>query len=296
MWYILGKITIKITMTNDVEILERYYKSFINLESQKDFLIGLKDYLNFIETTPDFKKILDELLAQPKPLEDEIKKLSVSALAELSRIHKELLDYIQKNKINNEVINQQLREYDAWYRNEVRSSKSMPFEIHDLLSTIVEFLYQMPEHKEFASKYIEFSKDKTYIRHYLSVPECSKFDELERDIAEKAKTELWGQVLYILQLFKILARRDELKKKFESDKSADIQNDVVATAVVFHEWSNIQEGKLSGSLAFFDIAKIRPTIIRLENYLLRGFSEKAKQKIKSTAIKNALRKAKFGYY
>ncbi len=264
-------------MSKQAELLDRFYYSFINLDNPKDFFYGLRDYIDFIEGVPELKKITDELSDQSKPLEERLKRLDKVAVEKMEEIHKELLSYITENKISKPAIDEALKEYDAWLGGKVVGSNSLPDSLHDQLSDVVNFLYQLPEHKDFASRYVIFSKDKTYIKHYLFPKEISDYFETLTELKEKYKTELWGQMSEVNRLYQIIKRGGERRK--ELVKSAIEENSLKASYelfanhdIILGEWRRIETERFD-DIVIFDTKRIRPIITRFQNYLLREVSE-----------------------
>lgn len=62
-------------MKDKIEVLDRYFKSFIDLENDRDFFIGLYDYLKYLDTTPEIERAAAKLPAIRQEKEAEIKNL-----------------------------------------------------------------------------------------------------------------------------------------------------------------------------------------------------------------------------
>lgn len=79
---------------NKLDILERYYNTFINLEDPRDFFIELADYIELIDSVPEFEAVTKDILAQKKPLEERLAALEKVCLERIAKIHDELLAYV----------------------------------------------------------------------------------------------------------------------------------------------------------------------------------------------------------
>jgi len=55
-----------------LDILERYYNAFINLENPRNFFIGMADYLEFADSIPEFDHITKNIFAEKKALEEKL--------------------------------------------------------------------------------------------------------------------------------------------------------------------------------------------------------------------------------
>lgn len=97
-----------------LDILERYYNAFINLENPKDFFIGLGDYLEFADSVTEFDRITGEILAQRKSFEEKLEVFKAKALEKISAIKKELFEYVSREKIQSETIGRAFKDYEDW--------------------------------------------------------------------------------------------------------------------------------------------------------------------------------------
>lgn len=54
-----------------LQLLDRYFNSFIYVESPREFFIGLAEYLEYADSVPEFDKITTDLYNKRLPLENE---------------------------------------------------------------------------------------------------------------------------------------------------------------------------------------------------------------------------------
>lgn len=283
-------------MNKETELLERFYISFINLDDPKDFFYGLRDYIDFVKESPDFNRILAKLLYKKETFEDSLKKLDLIAIRKLSGIYKELSDYISQNKITeNNTINEALGSYNSWLNNKT-TGLTNPEGLYEDLYDIIQCLYEITDHKEFASRYIIFNTNKSYVKYYLYPKEYKEYYESLKDFKEKYKSELWGQMNEVIRYYQIIKKGKEKRK--ELVKSATEDNDLNATyeLILSHnsllgEWINIEEGKYH-RLQFFDIKKFRPTMVRFHNYLLKELSRPPKDYFANFSLENLIKAQK----
>lgn len=267
-------------MSRDIELLDKFYSSFITSDNPKDFFNGMADYAEFIDSIPEFEKISTELLNQRNPFVERRIQTDKTAVEKMKEVHVELVAYITKNNIDRAGIKQALREYDAWLNGEATGGQDLCDNLHDLLCDIIRYLYESgtPEYKEFACRYIIFWKDKTSIKHWLYPQEIADYFDAVKDLDEKRETELWGLVGQVSRLYQIIKkgrdRRKELVKSSIENKSGKAIYELVFNHdILLGEWIQIEEGKF-GDIVFFDIKKIRPIITRLQNYILKELNKK----------------------
>jgi hypothetical protein len=83
------------------DILDRYYKAFIDLDNQRDFFIGLSDYFDFANSIEAFSEVAASIRAPKKKLKNKLEKLNKAALKKLAIVRTELQNYVTEQKIKN---------------------------------------------------------------------------------------------------------------------------------------------------------------------------------------------------
>lgn len=260
-------------MNEKIQLLDRFYNSFISLDNPKDFFNGLCDYIDYLESVPEFDRISKELLGKVKPFDEKIEKLNLIGVKKMKEVHKELSDYISANKIESAEIKEAFNEYDAWLNGKIVGSRELADALHDKLCDVVRLLYEKPEHKEFASKYIIFWKDKVNTKHWLYPPEIKEYFDFLKDAQEKYKTELWGRMNDVNKFYNIIKnggeRRKELVRASIEDNSLKASYELFSSHdILYGEWKQIENGKFDKAI-FFDVKEVKPVIIRFQNYILK---------------------------
>src|SRR3989344_2083270 len=132
-----------------MDILERYYNAFINLENPRDFFIGMADYLEFLDSVPEFDRITADIVAQRKPLEEKLEAFKKVALEKIAEVHDQLQAYVSEHKIEDQGVQRAFSDYDGWLNGKIAGSSSLPDALHDALGDVIILLYRMPEYKDF---------------------------------------------------------------------------------------------------------------------------------------------------
>ncbi len=265
-------------MNNKIDLLERFYNSFINEESPKSFFGGLSDYIYFIDENPEIDSVVKKLFSEKKLFENKLKRLEAISLKKISEIHKEFLSYINKNKIEDGLIKNALQEYDNWLNGRFFGSSTLVEELHDSLCDIVRRLYKLPEHKDFAKNHIIFWGDKINIKNYLYLKEVDDYFETLRDLKEKYEDKLWGKILEIIHLCKVVEfgkdKHRELVKQMKGENSSKTTFEILNHDVLLAEWQAIDKGgHMETNAIFFDVNKVKPIITRFQNYLIKELNK-----------------------
>ena len=269
-----------------LDVLKGYYDAFINIDNPKDFFYGLADYLEFLDKVPMLDEFSVELFAKRKPFEDRLKALEGPAYTRLQAIKDELAAYVAKHKIDNATIQQSLKEYDGWRTKKIVGSKGPRDGMHDVLCDVVEELFRMPEHREFAIKYIKFWEgNPDTVKHYLPVQEFDEYREAEQEYKNGMKNELWGQMGSIARQYQIVRHGEERRKKlvadYEKARSTELNLELMNHSILNGEWQQILEDRKTDRIYFFNVAEVRRTIVRYQNQLvasvlLRKYIDKPK--------------------
>ena len=187
-------------MKNVIEILDRYYQSFINQEQDWNFFLGLVDYLDFIKENPDiFDGFLNKIKANRERELNRVISLEEKAFKEFEEVKKKILQSFKSKKISQN-IKQKLKNL-ADFKNEYGISEKGFFEFNSKLTGIIKSLWQNG-YKElvkdilnnYADGYDKENPEEDILRgfYYLSPSGFEKYILKPRDFSIKFGIELWG--------------------------------------------------------------------------------------------------------
>lgn len=263
-----------------LQILERYYNTFIEQEATKPFFLGLTDYLDYAETLPEYDLITTLISNQAKPLYEKLAVQDKTALEKINKIHKEIKRYIDKNRIENEIIKRLFQEYDSYLAGHSRSSLGLTNALHNHLRDIIEILYGKNESKAFATRYIElFDSSKAQVKRYLPLKEFDEFAEAKDEVQRGYRDAIWGAQAHIYELYDVIRKGRETHKaileRYKKRESGATYN-LLNFGVIFGEWKSIEEGKSDRIPTFFNVKKIKPLVQRFHMHVLAHFSDARK--------------------
>ena len=283
---------------DQIALLERFYKAFTDQTVPRDFFIKLFDYLEYADSVSAFDYITAQLLEKGKPLQAKMDEASKKAITKLNIVYSDILKYVEENHIERAGIKEGLREYDACRGGHLNSSLPVPTFLHHALSDIIQILEAMPEHKSFAAKYIQYYEGTNTVKYFFWLQESKDFDRAKAEYDAAAKTELWGQVPSLGQVFQTIKngkkKQEALRQAYEAGKSAPLEN--MGVSILVSEWEAIRDGKaplmMDGLprriLILFDMQKIKAIADRLHLYILKEYAEYT---VTSEAVKKESAKA-----
>ncbi len=255
------------------ELLERHHNAFINLESPRDFFIGMADYFEFADSVPEFEKILDDLLAQGKGKWKELDILGERMIKVLDGIKKRVDVYVAKNQLKNEQVLEPLKEYSQWKNGEILGNVGVPLSLACCITEAIREITNLPEHTSFASQFAEIADVSQWplIARLLSFKEYEDYVEFKSELERERELTLWGQAEQLSQLYDALKRgRTEYKKLSESHNikpSTELSWKMMNYGIIVGEWIDIEEGK-QGNVYLFNVKKVRPWLMRLHTFML----------------------------
>ena len=133
--------------------LEERYNALVNISSTRDFFNAFADYMDFIGSKPSIARIVRETSMQGDPLRAKAKAASDEAFSKISEIKNELATYVAENKIEKPDIRAAFLQYDGYLNGSIITVVGVGGalgSLHDQLRDVVQMLYDMPQHKDFA--------------------------------------------------------------------------------------------------------------------------------------------------
>lgn len=258
---------------NNIEILERHFNAFIGLEDTHNFFLGMVDYLDFLDATPEFEHILKEIIGERKVLETKKEELGNSLILVLDKIKKQFEQYIATNNIQNELINKALNEYQGWKMEKIVGSNTIPNALHGNLCEVIYELKKSPEHIEFIKPFCQFINNdpNNYIQRALSFPEYNDYYEIHEEIQHGAEATLWGQLDHLSILYQMIKNgKKKMKELIELHKtkpSTKISWEMMNLSVLISEWKEIEQGRTNNAY-FYKIERVKPWLVRLHNQVI----------------------------
>ena len=182
-------------MKNVVEILKNYYKPVENAQRSREFFFSLADYVRYIKTTPELKKIIQEIIKEKEKLLKEWEKYEVKALKELENAKQKLLKIVKQNKISNPELDEAIRKLNWYETGKMLSSGIKSDNIEHHLWDIAKVLFQT-KYKEFLKEFIDEKPNTPNIyvdnKNFVFSRTIRKRRTTEESLAELRNTELWG--------------------------------------------------------------------------------------------------------
>jgi len=238
-------------MKNVIKSLERRYNSFIKSKDNRGFVIGLAEYVKYIQTTTQLYEIIKSLLNQKRETTNKVKKYEKKAVQELIKTKSELIKIIKKKNIALEELvikepppsvetdtlrihlgnskrfvgylgDRPLEMLEDYENNPaVISSTPMSEKLDSCLFEVASLLSRMGYHS-LVEKFVDNNRDPYNIRgNFVFSKTLQLRKDMNKLLAEKRRVELWGcwdELKYLPHA--VFDTEDELREFFDkiSDK------------------------------------------------------------------------------
>lgn len=256
----------------NIEILERYYKTFIDNENPRDFFIGMTDYFEFTEKVPEFEAVCLKLIQDGHKKSSELESLAKSLIVACDKIKEKIEEYIKTNQIKELAVTNSLQEYNDWKDGKIAGSLGVPLSLHDCLFDTLEAINRDPKHLTFVSEFAKVIQvnEKPFLSKF-TFKEYEDYRELNDEIDRDLKLTLWGQLGFLLELYNVIKKgRKEYKDLVtEHKETRSIQTSwkIMNYSIIVGEWKAVEENNERHNY-FFKISVARPWLIRLHNHII----------------------------
>lgn len=257
-----------------IELLERHFNTFIELQNSRDFFVGMADYFDLMETIPQFKNVTSDILTEGNTLQTKLESLGQSVVMELDKIKQQIDHYVSSEQIKDHVLLKEIQEYENWKNGLIHGSQPLPKALHLCLTDIVERLHSLPGHPSFVAQFVVLIENngKPIVQRLKPFNQYREYSDLEQEIQSKLQTSLWGQLGQILQLYEVIKHgRREYKELVEINKTSHppgLTWKLMNWGILVQEWAAIEDGEDIRDIYFFKVEKIRPWVKRLHNYVI----------------------------
>lgn len=269
-------------MSNVIEILKNYYKPVDEAQRSRAFFFSLADYVNHIETTPELKGIIQDIMKEKEELLKEKDKYEAKAKQELQESKRIILKVVSKVKKAIPKLNEELKELESFEKS-TTDEYSRADHLEMRLWDVGMVLYQSGYKKEL-KPLIDDKTDNPNVyldyKRFRFSPSLIEKRRLNTEIEKLRENRLWGCWDYLRLVPVILLAGKEF-------------NEVISTRdigmlVIYIELREIFEtrNKIWGEMTSLppqippeearEMLKYRLYVSRIHNYLLEKLPEKQK--------------------
>lgn len=257
-----------------IELLERHFKAFINIENTRDFFIGMADYLEFADSTKEFEVIMDGLLDQAKKKQEKLDTIGEEVVVVCDGMKKKIEKYIKVHKIETDFILKKFDFYNQLKDGGAMSSLGIPLALHQCIEEVIIATNNLPEHLEFVKQYAEtiHTDQRPMVSRLIPFKEYEEYRELSAEIEREEKTTLWGQLERISHLYGAFKRGREsinqLMKSHKEEPTTEKSWKIMNYGILVEEWIGIEEDRRTRDLYYFKVDEVKPWLTRIHNHLI----------------------------
>ena len=192
------------------EILDRYFKSFIDRSRDWDFFLGLADYVKYAVETPVIAEILKDIVQKRIEAEESLDRYEKEAIKEIEKVKNKLFRRLKQKKISYDSLSKLMQKYEDYKKNrKILTPESDVQTLSGCLKDIIRNLYD--------NGYKEIIKDliieermplaplreskKTYIRGFTCFKNLDAYGDEEKFYNKKQDVELWGALDGLISIY-----------------------------------------------------------------------------------------------
>ena len=243
---------------------ERLFAYFIQQDDPKKFLIGLTDYISFLQKQSLFQKIFSEWEKHELGHYRKIIPAEKKAIADLRSIGKDFIKQIETEYSIKETpgdLSDGIKDLKLFLAGDIIkwTGKLKSDEFFDDLMWVAYSLGDLKKY-ELLKKFVDLKTGRA--KFYNCIKER---EELTRQLDHARKTEVWGSWSYINKIPILINDPDGKSPFLETPHDKVLQNQCVHLLLLFHTDLPIRDKKEI-------IDNLREAITRIHNYLLQELS------------------------
>lgn len=170
--------------------LQRRFESFVKLP-EKGFFLGIADYVQYIEVTPNFEPILLSIKRLREQDEQKLNDLEMKLKKDIDEVAPVILNLIDKNKVKSEIVDKAISEYKGVVEGRIQSTATEIESLHEHLEAIIRALYGNG-YKNLVTKYTKSNPDNPSAPEYKISEYYYPYIEELRYFRSLMKTAIWG--------------------------------------------------------------------------------------------------------
>jgi TusA-related sulfurtransferase len=260
-------------MKNVIEILEKQYQSFINQERDWNFFLGLTDYVEFINKSPEFSQSLGKIKENKAKEIKLIDKLEKEAVAELLKMKGEILKIIKNEKITKQDLPEALSKLEDYEKGKIDPDHYKSSRLEEGLRNLIKVLSD--DEEDFKKRYPRYGLSKKSLARMAKTLE----------FREKKETELWGAYEKLQLAYKVIHNKEDTQGFRELMEEMELIKNDGGRAYTFSP----RNSKFSSSADFrikeFKKDNYKLYATRIYNYLIQELDkEEAEKPVKEEKI------------
>lgn len=190
------------------EGFERLYQECRSLEPSFDLMVGLHDYIQYLNNHPLLDYLFNEKVQKSaRELLEQVKDKENQTINELEKVCKVLTKVVKKNKIEDKTINLSLSEFEHYSTGRYRSSRGKAESMFYELKSVVEILANSPQTRKLVSDYFippEPSEQRPRFGKVKLSESFEIFEQLKTKFERRQEVSPWGAFDVIFKSFQAI--------------------------------------------------------------------------------------------
>lgn len=253
-------------MQEKLTTLQRYFDNFINQSTDWRFFLGLAEYVDYLETTPETKAVLNEITKSKAKASSQVEILENLVILECIQAMDKLKGIITKNGWEYGGLKNGLKEFISYHEGNIQSSAPLSQNLFFCINDLIVLLVEEGHHNEVKDFYEMFDNDPKKIRRCVFSPGFRELDNAKDFYKHKQNTQIWGAVDQLLLCRVVILEGKDQFNKMTKEKKFPIH--ALNLSVLLGDMKQIEEGLVKDRYSMFDRSKFGFLGNRVHNYFL----------------------------
>ncbi len=221
--------------------LQEIFERAINANNRRSFFVALSEYLDLFDNEIELKGVIDRIIETKRQNVENVEKLGNQVIEECREASKKIVDYVEKNKIENLGVRKELEDFKSAESGNLRHSSGPVKGRHSIVTFALMELANDPEgkHQSFINKFGDVN-ERNQVETWTFAPTLGLWRDEEDRLERMKLTKLWYSWDQLVLFYQIYARYENIAQdKFEKRHLMDMYS----LHKIFEELKAILEGK-----------------------------------------------------
>ncbi len=226
-----------------IDILEKKYDFLISQKKEWPFFLELADYVRFVIKEEETNNIVKDLEEKRRNEREKLRKYEKQTIKEIKNKKEKLFKKIERNKINNSRLDNEINEYQDLESGKQITSEPLGIALSECLTDIIRTLIKNNNEKILKGIAKQDKKCPERIIESTLSENLSFYKKELRKFEETKTTALWFSWDQLTLVFQLVQKKDEKLKNLSEDDTRFY--DKWNFLILIQELKKIKEGELN---------------------------------------------------
>lgn len=181
-------------MGSTTTTIQSLFDNFIDQSNDWRFFLGLAEYKDYLNKTPETEEILNTIMKDREKLYKQHNEVEKQMLLEINKTANELKEIILENKWEYPDLTNKIEEYVNYQEGKIQSTAPLSTNLYHCIVTMISLLKEKGHEESVSHLYETFPDDPKHILRHNFAPSRDEHEKIKKEIETKKETSLWGAV------------------------------------------------------------------------------------------------------